>query len=199
MKNWTVLGVDLAGVPKRPTGICLLERSVGRARLLYTDKEILEYARETHPHLIAIDAPLNLPPGRKSMADRNGAHYRPCDIELRRRGIPFFPITLGPMRKLTERGIRLKGRLEGAGFRVVEIYPGGAQDIWKIPRAKRDREGLRRGLSRLGIKGLTRAASDHELDAATGALVGLSFLMGTADVLGDFQTGAIIMPGLRAH
>lgn len=128
------------------------------------------------------------------MADRNGAHYRPCDIELRRRKIPFFPITLGPMRKLTQRGIRLKRRLEAEGFRVVEIYPGGAQDIWRIPRAKRSREGLRRGLSRLGIKGLTRAASDHELDAATGALVGWLYLIDQADVLGDFSSGAILMP-----
>jgi hypothetical protein len=145
--------------------------------------------------LIAVDAPLNLPPGRKSMSDRNGSHYRPCDLELRRRKIPFFPITLGPMRKLTERGIRLKRRLEAEGFRVVEIYPGGAQDVWKIPRAKRNKEGLRRGLARLGVKGLTRSSSDHELDAASGALVGMLYLRGKAEVLGEFPSGAILMPG----
>jgi predicted nuclease with RNAse H fold len=189
-----VLGLDLAGVPHRPTGSCLLEDGRARTKLLYEDKEILDYARETKPVLIAIDAPLNLPPGRKSMADRNGSHYRPCDLELRRRKIPFFPITLGPMRKLTERGIRLKRRLETEGFRVVEIYPGGAQDIWRIPRAKRSREGLRKGLARRGIKGLTRSASDHELDAATGALVGWIYLTGKAQILGDFRSGAIIMP-----
>jgi len=189
-----VLGLDLAGVPHRPTGSCLLEDGRARTKLFYEDKEILDYARETKPVLIAIDAPLNLPPGRKSMADRNGSHYRPCDLELRRRKIPFFPITLGPMRKLTERGIRLKRRLETEGFRVVEIYPGGAQDIWRIPRAKRSREGLRKGLARRGIKGLTRSASDHELDAATGALVGWIYLTGKAQILGDFRSGAIIMP-----
>lgn len=189
-----VLGVDLAGVSHRPTGICLLENGRGRTRLLYEDREILDYARESEPALIAIDAPLNLPPGRRSMADRNSSHYRPCDVELRRRKIPFFPITLGPMRKLTERGIRLKRSLEAEGFRVVEIYPGGAQDVWRIPRAKRSREGLRRGLARLGVKGLTRSASDHELDAATGALVGWLYLMDQAEVLGDFRSGAILMP-----
>ena len=194
IKRPVVLGVDLAGVPHRPTGICLLEDGRARTTLLYEDREILDYASESKPVLIAIDAPLNLPPGRRSMSDRNGAHYRPCDVELRRRKIPFFPITLGPMRKLTQRGIRLKRRLEAEGFRVVEIYPGGAQDIWKIPRAKRGREGLRRGLSRLGIKGLTRAASDHELDAATGALVGWLYLIDQAEVLGDFSSGAILMP-----
>ena len=189
-----VLGIDLAGVSHRPTGICLLDNELGRTRLLYEDREILDYARESEPALIAIDAPLNLPPGRRSMADRNSSHYRPCDVELRRRKIPFFPITLGPMRKLTERGIRLKRSLEAEGFRVVEIYPGGAQDVWRIPRAKRGREGLRRGLARLGVKGLTRSASDHELDAATGALVGWLYLMDQAEVLGDFRSGAILMP-----
>jgi uncharacterized protein len=194
-KHRAVIGLDLAGVPGRPTGVCLLEQGRAETRLLYRDKEILEYSREKKPALIAIDAPLNLPPGRRSMADRNGSHYRPCDLELRRRRIPFFPITLGPMRKLTLRGINLKRRLEADGFRVVEIYPGGAQDVWKIPRAKRNREGLRRGLARLGIKGLTETASDHELDAAAGALVGWLYLRGEAEVLGDFESGAIIMPG----
>jgi predicted nuclease with RNAse H fold len=193
--NPVVIGLDLAGVSRRPTGVCLLQDGRAETRLLYRDKEILDYSREKKPALIAIDAPLNLPPGRSSMADRNGSHYRPCDLELRRRRIPFFPITLGPMRKLTLRGIQLKRRLEAEGFRVVEIYPGGAQDLWKIPRAKRSRPGLRRGLARLGVKGLTPSASDHELDAAAGALVGRLYLRGEAEILGDFRSGAIIMPG----
>jgi predicted nuclease with RNAse H fold len=193
-KEPSVLGIDLAGVPHRPTGVCLLQRDRARTALFSADDEMLSLAREAKPALIAVDAPLNLPPGRRSMADRNGAHYRPCDLELRRRRIPFFPITLGPMRILTERGIGLKRRFEDEGFRVVEIYPGGAQDIWGIPRARRDREGLRRGLARRGVKGLDAAASDHELDAATGALVGLLFLRGEAEILGDWSTGAIIMP-----
>jgi hypothetical protein len=194
IEKYPVLGLDLAGVPSRPTGACLLKEGRAETMLLYRDKEILDYCRKNHPALIAIDAPLNLPPGRRKMADRNGSHYRPCDLELRRRRIPFFPITLGPMRKLTTRGIKLKARLEAAGFRVVEIYPGGAQDVWRIPRAKRSREGLRRGLARLGIKGLSRSASDHELDAATGALVGQLYLAGQAEVLGELLSGAILMP-----
>ena len=77
---------------------------------------------------------------------------------------------------------------------MVEIYPGGAQDVWRIPRVKRNKEGLRRGLARLGIRGLARSASDHELDAATGALVGWLYLMDQAEVLGEFSSGAILMP-----
>jgi predicted nuclease with RNAse H fold len=172
----------------------LLEGLKAKTALLYTDEEILDWVRKEKPELIAIDAPLTLPPGRKSIDERNDSHYRPCDMELRRRKIPFFPITLGPMRVLTKRGIMLREILEDEGFRVVEIYPGGAQDIWQIPRAKRSLSGLRDGLRKLGILNLKKTSSDHELDAASGALVGFQFLQGKAEVYGDFKSGAIIMP-----
>jgi hypothetical protein len=55
-------------------------------------------------------------------------------------------------------------------------------------------EGLRKGLQCLGIKGLKRDISNHELDAATGALVGLLFLQDKAEVYGNFTDGAILMP-----
>ncbi|MBN2207508.1 MAG: DUF429 domain-containing protein [Candidatus Aminicenantes bacterium] len=192
-----VIGIDLAGAPRRPTGVCVLRGRRAETSLLFSDAEIVAAVRAASPALVAVDAPLQRPPGRRSMDDRTGTHFRPCDLELRRLGIPFFPITLGPMRGLTERGIRLKRRLERIGARVVEMYPGGAQDVWAIPRARRDREGLLRGLRRLGLVGLRRGASDHELDAASGALVGRLFLEGRAEVLGDFGSGAILLPRPR--
>lgn len=189
-----VVGIDLAGVPHRPSGVCLLRGAKVETLLLYGDQDIVDYVVRNQPELVAVDAPLNLPPGRRSLEDRNGLHFRPCDEELRRRGIPFFPITLGPMRSLTWRGMALRERLEETGFRVVEIYPGGAQDVWGLPRAKRNRLGLRNGLIRFGLKGLSERATEHELDAASGALVGRLFLEGKAEVLGDFSTGTIILP-----
>ncbi len=98
---------------------------------------------------------------------------------------------------LTERGMALCQKLKRQGFQVIEIYPGGAQKIWGIPRAKRDLDGLRNGLRRLGVKGLQTQSSDHELDAASGALVAHFFLLGKAEVYGDFNTGAIVMPTTR--
>jgi uncharacterized protein len=193
-RPFIVVGLDLAGVPGRPTGFCLLRGLEARTKDLFSDAEILDACAAAGPDLVAIDAPLHLPPGRSSIHDRNDSHYRPCDLELRRRKIPFFPITLGPMRGLTERGMRLRTALEGRKIRTVEMYPGGAQDTWRIPRARRDRKGLRRGLAQLGLRGLRTGASDHELDAATGALVGRLYLQGRAEVLGDFETGAILMP-----
>ncbi len=189
-----VVGLDLAGSPKRPTGACRLSGNRAETQVLLSDDEIMAYIRAAPAGIVAIDAPLTLPPGRKSIHDRNDAHYRPCDIELRKRKIPFFPITLGPMRGLTERGMALRTAIERLGARVIEIYPGGAQDVWGIPRAARDFDGLLRGLRRLGLRGLRKSATDHELDAASGALVGRLLLEGSAEIYGDFESGAIVMP-----
>ena len=76
------------------------------------------------------------------------------------------------MRMLTERGLALKAKIETLGYRAVECYPGGAQDVWGLPRQHRDLPGLRRGLEALGVKGLTEAMTGDELDAVTAALVG---------------------------
>jgi predicted nuclease with RNAse H fold len=190
-----VVGIDLAGSPKRNTGICTLKgKRITSFATIFEDDEIVNYVKRSKPDIIAIDAPLNLPPGRKTIEDRNGEHFRPCDRELHRRGIRFFPITLGPMRSLTKRGILLKKRFNRLGFRVIEIYPGAAQDIWRIPRKQFGLGRLRRGLEHLGIKGLERGMNGDELDAVSGAVVGKMFLQGKADVLGNFRQGAIVVP-----
>ena len=190
-----VVGIDLAGSPKRNTGVCVLRgMTLASCATLHDDEEILTLVEETQPALIAIDAPLNLPPGRKTIEDRSGEHFRPCDRELLKRGIRFFPITLGPMRSLTTRGIALKKALTRRGFDVIEVYPGAAQDIWKIARKQGGLSKLRRGLEKLGLNGLTRGMNGDELDAATAALVGRRYLQGRAEVLGSFSRGAIVIP-----
>ena len=189
------MGIDLAGSPKRDTGICTLKRgNITSCTIIHTDQEIIHYIEKEKPALITIDAPLNLPPGRKSIEDRNGEHFRPCDRELLRRGIRFFPITLGPMRSLTKRGIHLKRVLARRGYPVIEVYPGAAQDIWHTGRKQDGLPKLRKGLEKLGLKGLRKNMGGDELDAVTAALVGQLFLQGKAEVLGDFMRGAIIIP-----
>lgn len=190
-----VFGIDLAGSPRRNTGVCILKGNrITSYATLFTDNEITEFVKKSEPDIIAIDAPLNLPPGRKTLEDRNGEHFRPCDRELLRRGIRFFPITLGPMRSLTKRGILLKTRLHRLGFNVIEIYPGAAQDIWRIPRKQFGLVKLRHGLEHLGIRGLERGMNGDELDAVSGAMVGRMYLLGKAEVLGNFRQGAIVVP-----
>ena len=188
-----VIGLDLAGVESRPTGFCLLDNLMAEPSLVYADADILLKTTQANPRVVAIDAPLSLPKGRKSIEDRTDVHLRECDIELAKHGIKFFPITLGPMRKLTERGMKLKAKLELKGFSTIEVYPGGAQDVLRIPRRQHGIHSLRKGLESLGINGLTDGLSDHELDAVTCAYVGKLFLDGGACVYGT-QEQAIIMP-----
>jgi predicted nuclease with RNAse H fold len=194
-KTTHVVGVDLAGSSRRNTGICLLKgMTVASFATVRSDEEILVFIDRARPDLIAIDAPLSLPPGRKFIEERTGNHFRPCDRELLKRGIRFFPITLGPMRSLTTRGISLKETLVQGGYKVIEIYPGAAQDLWKIVRKQGGLLKLRRGLEKLGLKNLAKDMNGDELDAVTGALVGRLYLKGEAEVLGNFREGAIVIP-----
>ncbi len=188
----TVLGLELAGSPRRPTGVCILRDARAETAVVYTDEDILRTVGRSRPELVPVDAPLSLPEGRKTIHDRAGGHFRPCDQALRDLGIRFFPITIGPMRMLTERGMNLRDRIEEMGCRAVECFPGAAQDVWEIPRKQHDLEGLRAGLTGLGVEGITAEMSDHELDAVTAALTGRWFLNGRGEMLGG--DGGIVMP-----
>ena len=187
-----IIGLDLSGSEKRPTGFCILKKIDIETNLLYSDEEIVQKIEKLKPSVIAIDAPLSLPKGRRSIEEKTNVHLRECDKELLRRKIKFFPITLGPMRKLTERGIRLKNILEGKGFKVIEVYPGGAQDVLNISRKQNGLDKLLKGLKNLGIKGLNEKMSDHELDAVTCAYVGKLFLEGKSENFGKKKI--IVMP-----
>jgi predicted nuclease with RNAse H fold len=189
----SIVGLDLAGVESRPTGFCVLKGMRAETSLVYDDEELLKRILENKPRVVAIDAPLSLPAGRESIEQRTEVHLRECDKELLRRGIRFFPVTLGPMRKLTSRGMDLRRILEKRRFKVIEVYPGGAQDVLKIPRKQQGVDRLRAGLEHLGVKGLREGMSDHELDAVTCALVGRLFLQGKSVTYGTLEQ-AIIMP-----
>lgn len=194
-----VVGLDLAGSPARTTGGCRLDGPrKTTTRPLYDDEEIVSWTLEGEPEVVCIDAPLGLPRGRKSLDIPSPPHFRLCDLELRRLGIPFFPITLGPMRMLTARGIRLKARFEAAGVPAIESYPGGAQDMLGIPRKNQGTERLRRALLRRGFRGdVERGGLTHdELDAVLCAWVGRWFVQGNALAIGDASEGRIYLPPL---
>jgi len=191
----TVLGVDLAGSTSRPTGMCLLrENGPCVTWIAYRDSEIVESAVRHRPRVVAVDAPLSMPKGRRSLDRPEPIHFRQCDLELRQRRIKFFPITIGPMRVLTKRGIALKRSLEELGFIVIEVFPGGAQDVLDLPRKQHGLPKLIRGLRRHGMKGLASAVTGDEADAATCALTGLLYLRGKYEAYGDVSEGQIIMP-----
>ena len=163
-------------------------------KVLFKDEEIIEETIRNKPDLIAIDAPLSLPKGRFSLEERSNIHLRECDRELLRLKIKFFPLTLGPMRKLTERGIMLKNFFISKGLRVIEAYPGGAQDMLKLPRKSKGINELIKGLKSLNIRGIRDNITHDELDAITCAYVGIKYLQGEYLAIGDPEEGLIILP-----
>jgi len=197
----TVVGLDLAGSSKRPSGFCRLQEKEAETAELYSDQEILEAIRATKPKLIAIDAPLTLPKGRHCVEEdcdcAGGPHFRECDLELRRMKIRVFPLTLGPMRALTRRGMALVTALDKMGYKTIETYPGAAQDIWKIPRQK-DPQGLKQGLKKFELSSALdkKKISVHELDAISCALVAQLHLEKKSLILGQASEGLMILPQL---
>jgi hypothetical protein len=101
--------------------------------------------------------------------------------------IKFFPITIGPMRQLTARGIRLRRNLEKRGLRVVETFPGGAQDLLGIPRKQHGIQDLQVALVRIGCRGdiLNRRLTGDELDAVNCALVARDYAKNNYVAIGD--------------
>jgi len=192
------IGIDLAGSPKRPTGFCLVDsNSQVECQLLYTDKEILEAVRGSAGKVAAIDAPLALPKGRHCLGEhcRGRAHFRTCDRVLTRMRIKGFPITIGPMRMLTSRGMHVAKRLEKMGVRAVETFPGGAQDILGMPRKQVSLEALQRALAEICTgEILERKLTGDELDAINCALVARDYASGSYLAIGDPSEILMILP-----
>lgn len=192
-----VVGIDLAGSEKQVTGFCALDEDLNCKTLaLHSDKEIIEETLEANPGVISIDAPLSLPIGRKTLGQKEGPHLRVCDKELQRMKIKFFPITLGPMRKLTKRGMKLKNCFEGKGLRVIESFPGAVQDMLNMPRKQEGLEKLRKALIKYGFKGDVHKEkiTGDELDAICSALVGKMYLENSYLAIGNPKEGLIILP-----
>ncbi|RJP17637.1 MAG: DUF429 domain-containing protein [Candidatus Abyssobacteria bacterium SURF_5] len=198
MSTTAILGIDLAASPRRPTGICLLTGGKAVARVLYSDDDILA-AAVPGIRLIVVDAPLSLPEGRCCLKSEcacaaSGKHFRRCDLEVRNLGIRILPLTIGPMRRLTERGMMLKQEFSRSGFEVIETFPHAAQTIWRIKRTQ-VQKGIRSFLKGAGIalEGVESLSLD-ELDAVTCALVGVYYLGERFLETGTPDEGRIILP-----
>ncbi len=189
-----VVGIDLAGSERRDTGYCSLRGRKTNAAIMHDDREILDALRKDGPALVAIDAPLSLPKGRKSIHERDSHHFRKCDLELRKLGIRFFPITLGPMRMLTGRGMELKKKIMLAlpSASVIEVYPGATYDL--LGTNRKNKKAIRALFRRFGIVLPRRALTQDELDGVCCALTGMLFLRGRARDIGDPREGTIVVP-----
>ena len=188
-----IVGIDLTGSEKRATGWALMEGASATTKSLHTDSELVSETLAANPDLVSIDSPLSLPEGHGAA---NVPIYRKCELALKRMGISVFWCLLPSMKMLTLRGIRLADELRRAGAKVIESYPGAAQDILGIPRKKASLEELKWGLHRAGITGdfLTAKITHDEVDAITSALVGLFYLADDYIALGTTAEDYLIVP-----
>lgn len=175
----------MTGSYKRRSGLATLEdnKVVGTARLSH-DTEIAVYVHENHPDIVSIDSPLSLPEDPNKI-------YRDCELELKRRGIGVYWCLLPSMKNLTHRGIKMAKWLRDEGYKVIESYPGAAQDLLGVPRKSKGLDLLRSGLEKYGIVGDLNVSHD-ELDAITSAIVGQLYLKGEYEAL-----GCLILPKKR--
>jgi predicted nuclease with RNAse H fold len=198
-----IAGIDLTGSAKRPSGFCIMQNAYAVTYRVREDEEMLTLIQEFKPDLISLDSPLSLPFCRISPFDDDPGRTkyginRSCERLLVARGIRSYPPLIQSMQKLTQRGIALANRLRSMGYPVIESYPGGAQDILGIPRKKKGIDLLITGLSNFGILGnyIQEKTSHDEIDAITCALVGLFYLDGKYEALGNEQEGFLILPRL---
>src|SRR5216684_4427922 len=192
-KSPRIVGIDLTGSEKRATGWALMDGPAASTKSIRTDEELIRETLAAKPDLVSIDSPLSLPEGYGAPGV---PIYRKCELALKRMGISVFWCLLPSMQMLTRRGIRLADDLRSAGCKVIESYPGAAQDILGIPRKKASLEELKRGLFRAGITGdfVTADITHDEVDAITSALVGLFYLDDDYIALGTAAEDYLIVP-----
>jgi len=190
-----VIGIDLTAGDKA-TGVAVLNGCSVETCSLFSDEEILAYVRKHKPKIVSIDSPLGLPGGGESIDPKAGI-MRVAEHDLASVGIPAYPSLIDSMENLTLRGIRLRKAIESfrRAPRVIESYPGAAQDILCIPRKQKSLGLLREGLRRLGLNGNGLETRSHdEMDAITSAIVGRYFEVGLFEPMGIPSEAQLIVP-----
>lgn len=128
-----IVGLDLAGKDKNPSGYCVLEinefqERVTKILLLFTDEQIIDEIEKEKPELICIDAPLSFP---------SKGYFRDSDLALISLGFrPLSPVFPG-MKTLVERAIKLKNILENKGYKVIEVFPRATEKILNLKKERR--------------------------------------------------------------
>jgi predicted nuclease with RNAse H fold len=169
------IGIDLAALPKNPTGIAVYD---GRfeCSTVRGDGEIVDFVLGCRPGAVAIDAPLSLPYGRCCFDDAccGPRKIRTCDRMLISMGYRVFPPGFSFMKELTMRGIGLRRALEPKGMKVIEVHPRTTKRI-------------------LGLGRFIEANNEHEDDACAAALAAYLYCHGKCMELTGAD-GTIVIP-----
>jgi predicted nuclease with RNAse H fold len=185
LKGKVIIGIDLAGKEKNPTGVAVWEPPRVKTCLVYTDEEILKAVTLAKPIIVAIDAPLKLP--KKGI-------LRKTDKKLIKKGFRVFPPGLSAMKTLTLRAIRLNKLITVKGLKTVEVHPTSTRKALNMPT--KDWRTIQEIFKSMGLKGTLeeRPLTPHEVDAITAALTAHIHMQGLTETVGDYEEGFIIIP-----
>jgi histidinol phosphatase-like PHP family hydrolase/predicted nuclease with RNAse H fold/dephospho-CoA kinase len=194
-----VVGLDLTASKAKPTGVAILDGLSTWTCSLRSDEEILSLIKDRMPAIVSIDSPLGLPGGGSEISPSAGI-VRVAEHDLASVGIPAYPALIDSMKLLTLRGINLRRQIASIpnAPKVIESYPGAAQDILCIPRKQKGLELLRAGLRELGLQGPGLDTQSHdEMDAITAAIVGRFYEVGEFEAMGIPAEAQLIVPKLN--
>ncbi|MEM1538798.1 MAG: DUF429 domain-containing protein [Candidatus Bathyarchaeia archaeon] len=185
MKKEVIIGLDLAGIPKNPTGWAVWQNKKVETSIIYRNREILQKIILVNPTIVAIDAPLKFP--------KKGS-FRKADKDLIARGYRVFPPGLPAMKTLTLRAIKLNKLITEKGIKTIEVHPTSTRKALNMPT--KDFRQIQKILECMGIEGSLkmRVLTAHEIDAVTAALTAYLHIKGATEVLGDEEEGYIIVP-----
>lgn len=183
-----LIGLDLAGKSKNPSGIVILEGRNLTAKTVYTDNEILQIIENNKPDLIAVDAPLSFP---------LQGFLRKADRDMIKHGYRVLPPKLTFMNELTSRAVKLNKLIEEKQYRTIEVHPTSSRKALQM--ALKDWKTIQETLKAIGLQGelVTRRLITHELDAATAALTAALHTTNQTDVFGSKEEGYIVVPKKR--
>jgi len=158
------MGIDLAALPKNPTGVCTIGETISLSTV-YGDREIFSYVHRMAPDMVAVDAPL-----------MKTIRVREADRLLKKYGA--MPPTMSSMALLTKRAQRIVAQLK---IPVIEVFPTASAKILGIYE-----KNWRSTADKIGVP----AKNKHELDAYLAAYTAYLFTIGKTEKIG----GAVVIP-----
>jgi uncharacterized protein len=202
------VGIDLAGVEYRETGVAIVRG--GRLERLVSagdDAEILALALAAGRYgTVAINAPLTRPIGRCCLDDDcrcrtdPGTRSRQLERELGRMGIPTLATAL--LKVLARRGERIAAALVELGYQPLEVYPFATLRLLGLPcqgkKTPAGRRRIHRALKTM-VPGLNHPrASEHQLDSVVCALTAMLWRQGRTRTVGRPDEGLMVIPDVEA-
>lgn len=185
METNVITGIDLAGKPKKPTGLALWKNKKVETKLIHIDNEIFESVTHNKPAIVAINGPLSFP---KKGVPRN-AHR-----EMIRRGCHVFSPRLPAMEKLTVRAIKLNALMTKEGYKTIEVHSTSSRKVLSMPSRDWKRVQAILRSTGLGADLKVHVVKYHEIDAVIAALTAYLHMNNQAEALGDEGEGYIIIP-----